>query len=61
MVKKAQNQALNALAFLFKKVLSRDIDSHIDAVRAKQRGRLPLVLTKEGVQLVLSKMEGKLN
>lgn len=53
-----QNQALNALVFLFKHVLDKDIEGHIDAVRAKYRRRLPVVLTRREVQRVLSRMEG---
>ncbi len=53
-----QNQALNALVFLFKHVLDKDIEGYIDAVRAKYRRRLPVVLTRQEVQRVISKMEG---
>jgi|Deesub1362A_J573_1020465.scaffolds.fasta_scaffold02508_5 integron integrase len=53
-----QNQALNALVFLFKHVLDRDIEGHIDAVRAKYRRRLPVVLTRREVQMILSRMQG---
>ncbi len=54
-----QNQALNALVFLFKYVLKRDISNYIDAIRAKERRRLPVVLTRKEVKRVLSLMEGE--
>ncbi len=54
-----QNQALNALVFLFKNVLKKDISNYIDAIRAKERRRLPVVLTRKEVKRVLSFMEGE--
>jgi len=53
-----QNQALNAIVFFFKHVLRKDIDPYIDAVKAKQRRRLPVVLTKTEVNRILSNMTG---
>jgi hypothetical protein len=41
-----QNQALNALLFLYREVLKQDLDSAINAVRAKKPKRLPTVLTQ---------------
>ncbi len=41
-----QNQALNALVFLYRYVLEKDIENIIDAVRSKHRRKLPVVLTK---------------
>ena len=48
-----QNQALNALVFLYKHVLKRELGS-IDAVRARRSKHLPVVLTREETQKVLS-------
>lgn len=48
-----QNQAFNALLFLYKKVLSIDIGDISDTVRAKRKRRLPVVMTKQEVGLVL--------
>ena len=42
-----QNQAFNALLFLYREVLKIQFDDSIDAVRAKRPNRLPTVLTKE--------------
>jgi hypothetical protein len=36
-----QNQALNALIFLYRHVLGKNIDNELSAVRAQQRRRLP--------------------
>lgn len=42
-----QNQAFNALLFLYKGVLKKELDDSIDAIRAKKPKRLPTVMTKE--------------
>jgi integron integrase len=52
-----QNQALNALVFLYKHVLEIELE-RIQAVRARRPKRLPVVLAPEEVQRVLLKMEG---
>ncbi len=51
-----QNQALNALLFMYKNVLGIDLDYRIDAVRATRPKRLPTVLTKEEARRVLHEM-----
>jgi integron integrase len=53
-----QNQALNAILFLYRKVLDKDIDWPEDAVRAKKPARLPVVLTVEEVRDLLSQLNG---
>jgi integron integrase len=53
-----QNQALNALLFLYKNILHQEFDEPIDAVRAKRPRRLPTVLTKEETTLVLDCLTG---
>ncbi len=40
-----QNQAFNAILFLYEKVLELDVFQKIDAYRAKRPERLPTVLT----------------
>jgi len=54
-----QNQALCALLFLYRDVLGVELDSPIVSVRAKRPKRLPTVLTKPEVQLLISSMSGK--
>ncbi len=53
-----QNQALWALLFLYKEVLSQDIGDLGDVIRAKKPKRLPIVLTPEEVRLVLNQLSG---
>ena len=54
-----QNQALNALVFLYKVVLERPLQQHIQGiVRAKKPKRLPVVLTKGEVAKLLSNLDG---
>lgn len=53
-----QNQALNALLFLYRDVLGRDWDEASDFDRAKEPDRLPVVLTPDEVKALLSTMEG---
>ncbi len=52
-----QNQAFNALLFLYREVLHRELEG-IDAVRAKKPVRVPTVLTVEEVKRVLAGLDG---
>jgi integron integrase len=53
-----QNQALNALLFLYREVLKKDLDWLRGIVRAKRPSRLPVVLSREEVRSVLNEMIG---
>ncbi len=53
-----QNQALNALLFLYREVLKKDLECPIDALRAKKPKRLPTALTKEEIRCVLGHLSG---
>ena len=53
-----QRQALNAIVFLYTKVLDLPVTDDIGHVRAKQQRRPPVVLTKSEVQQVLTQMQG---
>ena len=54
-----QNQAFSALLFLYKEVLGIDMSEwNIQALRAQERKRIPVVLTKEEVKLVIENMKG---
>ena len=54
-----QNQAFNALLFLYTQVLGIPLkDQNIQALRAQQRVHIPVVLTKEEVRKVLSNLNG---
>src|SRR5918996_3657593 len=47
-----QNQAMNALVFLYKRVLKHDMDGPINAVRADKKINVPVVMTREEVAAV---------
>ena len=53
-----QNQALNAIVFLYKHVLKVDVDQIENPVRAKRPTRVPEVLSREEVRRVLDGMSG---
>lgn len=54
-----QNQALNALVFLYKAVLGRELGRLEDVVRAKRPRRLPVVLSRSEVASVLQHLDGE--
>ena len=54
----SQTQALSALLFLYRRVLHRPPGDLGDLVRARRPGRLPVVLTREEVRLLLDRLEG---
>ena len=53
-----QNQAMNALVFLYKRVLQQPLDQSINAVRADRKINVPVVLTREEVSRVIAMMDG---
>lgn len=53
-----QNQALNALVFLYREILQIDLGEIKNVHRAKKPKRLPVVMTREEVRAVLNSMEG---
>jgi len=53
-----QNQAFNALLFLYKEVLKKELDDSIDAIRAKKPKRLPTVMTKDETMKVIGAVPG---
>ncbi len=54
-----QKQALNALVFLYKRVLDIDLGDSIAPTRSKRRTNLPTVLTQEEVAKLLSGMKDR--
>lgn len=50
---RTQNQALNALVYLFREVLERDLGEIGGVTRAAERKRLPVVLTKAEVRKLI--------
>jgi len=53
-----QNQALNALSFLYRNVLGQELGELGPIVRAKKPRHLPVVLTSSEVIALLSRLEG---
>ena len=56
-----QNQALNALVFLFKQVLKIEIGPLGDFARASRPKRLPIVLSREEVKILLKGIENNVH
>ena len=53
-----QNQAMNALVFLYKHVLKQEFEKKIDAARASKNPKIPVVLSRDEVAHVLPIMSG---
>ena len=54
-----QNQAFSAILFLYKEILGFDMrDWNIQALRAKERKHIPVVLTKDEVSKVIENLTG---
>ena len=53
-----QNQALNAVVFLYRKVVKKELGDLGDFPRARRPKRLPVVLSRQEVQTLLSRMDG---
>ncbi|MBA5248972.1 MAG: integron integrase [Gammaproteobacteria bacterium] len=53
-----QNQAFNALVFLYKEVLKRVLEN-VRATRSRKTPRIPVVLSVKEVQKILSKLQEK--
>jgi len=56
--KSTQNQAMNALVFLYKHVLRLPFDEKIDAVRSSKNPKIPVVLSRDEVARILGVMHG---
>ena len=53
-----QNQAMNALVFLYRRVLRQSMEGSINAVRADKKVNVPVVMTRDEVAAVISLLEG---
>ena len=53
-----QNQALSAILFLYQKVLDRKLEWLDDVVRAKRPAHMPVILTREETQQLLTEIPG---
>ncbi len=54
---KTQNQAFSAILFLYKRVLDSELPT-IDALRAKESRRLPVVLSQDEIACLIANVEG---
>jgi integron integrase len=54
-----QNQALNAVVFLYKKALKKDIGDFADFPRARKGLRLPVVASRAEIKALLDRMQGR--
>ncbi|MDT8376145.1 MAG: integron integrase [Mariprofundaceae bacterium] len=54
-----QNQAFNALLFLYKQVLNLPFAEDVSAIRSKKPVRLPVVLSREEIAMLLNQMSGE--
>jgi site-specific recombinase XerD len=52
-----QNQALNALVFLFKSVLGKDLGKFKNITWARRKQRVPEVMTRDEVKRVLEQLQ----
>jgi integron integrase len=53
-----QNQAMNALVFLYKRVLNHALQGSINAVRADKKINVPVVMTRDEVAAIISLLDG---
>ena len=53
-----QNQALNAILFLYREVLKQDVDFELRAIRSKKPRNLPTVLSRREVAKILFQLDG---
>ena len=53
-----QNQALNALLYLYLRVIDRPLERSLEIAPAKRPKRLPVVLTRDEVRAVLAQLDG---
>jgi integron integrase len=54
-----QNQALNAVVFLYKKIIKREIGDFSDFPRARRGLRLPVVASRAEIKAVIEHLEGR--
>ena len=56
--KSSQNQAMNALVFLYKRCLKQPLEQSINAVRSTKKVKVPVVLSRDEVAKVIVLMSG---
>jgi integron integrase len=53
-----QNQAMNALVFLYKRVLHHPLQDRINAIRAAKKVTVPVVMTRDEVAAIIALLDG---
>ena len=53
-----QNQAMNALVFLYKRVLDHPLEKTVDAIRSTKNRKIPVILTQNEVKEIIILLEG---
>jgi site-specific recombinase XerD len=53
-----QNQAMNALVFLYKRVLQHPLEDRITAIRAAKKVAVPVVMTRDEVAAIIARLDG---
>jgi hypothetical protein len=56
-----QNQAMNALVFLYKRVLNHPLEDRINAIRADKKVNVPVVMTREEIAAIIALLDGTPN
>ncbi|WP_354667921.1 phage integrase N-terminal SAM-like domain-containing protein [Paraglaciecola arctica] len=57
----SQATALNALAFLYKHIVKNELSLNLNFVRSKRQAKLPVVMTKDEVKLLMPKLTKRYN
>ncbi len=53
---RTQATALNTLSFMYKHIIKNELSLNLDFARSKRQPKLPVVMTKEEVQMLLEKL-----
>lgn len=53
---RTQATALNSLAFMYKHIIKNELSLNLDFARSKRKPKLPVVMTKEEVKMLLEKL-----
>jgi integron integrase len=53
-----QNQAFNAILFLYREVLQQELEGRIDSIRAKRPQHLPVVLSADETREIIKNLSG---
>ena len=54
---RTQATALNSLSFMYKRIIKNELSLNLNFARSKRQPKLPVVMTKEEVKMLLDKLE----